>query len=167
MSPFHLFMPRKRVDEALQVINLLKFRGMLHDFDLLPVHNSNEAHAAAALRESLLFLSFGYPEGFGLPPLEAMACGCLTIGYHGFGGSEYFNEEHGFPVPMADTLAFAKRVETVLEQWRANPQPLMDKASRASACVREIYTPQRESADIVAAWEQILCHRSGREDAEA
>src|SRR3546814_3802603 len=31
-----------------------------------------EAESARILRESLLFLSFGYPEGFSLPPAEAM-----------------------------------------------------------------------------------------------
>ena len=30
---------------------------------------------------SILFLSFGYPEGFGLPVAEAMSCGCAVIGY--------------------------------------------------------------------------------------
>lgn len=29
-------------------------------------------------------------EGFGLPSLEAMASGCAVVGFHGFGGSEYF-----------------------------------------------------------------------------
>jgi len=33
-----------------------------------------------------IYLSFGYPEGFALPPLEAMGCGCVVIGFTGRGG---------------------------------------------------------------------------------
>ena len=40
---------------------------------------------ACALQDSLLFLSCGHPEGFGLPLAEAIACGCLVVGYHGLG----------------------------------------------------------------------------------
>ncbi len=36
-----------------------------------------------------IFLSFSYPEGFALPPLEAMACGCVVIGYTGGGGKSH------------------------------------------------------------------------------
>ena len=38
----------------------------------------------------LIFLSFGHPEGFGLPITEAMASGYWVIGYHGGGGRELF-----------------------------------------------------------------------------
>ncbi len=33
-----------------------------------------------------IYLSFGYPEGFALPLLEAMGCGCAVIGFTGRGG---------------------------------------------------------------------------------
>lgn len=33
-----------------------------------------------------IYLSFGYPEGFALPPLEAMGCGCVIVGFTGRGG---------------------------------------------------------------------------------
>jgi glycosyl transferase family 1 len=35
------------------------------------------------------FLSLSHKESFGLPPLEAMACGCIVAGFHGDGGREY------------------------------------------------------------------------------
>ena len=43
------------------------------------------------LSSSALFLSFGHPEGFGLPVAEALACGTAVIGYSGLGGRELFN----------------------------------------------------------------------------
>jgi len=39
-----------------------------------------------------LFMSTGFPEGFGLPPLEAMASGCVPVGFTGFGGWEYMRQ---------------------------------------------------------------------------
>ena len=44
---------------------------------------------ALALQEALLFLSCGHPEGFGLPLAEAIACGCLVVGYHGLAGRDF------------------------------------------------------------------------------
>ena len=41
-------------------------------------------------------------EGFSLPSIEAMASGCLVIGYPGKGGKEYFKSEFSMPVPEKD-----------------------------------------------------------------
>ena len=43
------------------------------------------------LQESLLFLSFGHPEGFGLPLAEALINCCAVVGYSGLGGRELMN----------------------------------------------------------------------------
>jgi hypothetical protein len=77
------FMPRKNASDVIQVINLLKQRRTLRDFSLTPIHGRSEWETAALLAESPIFLSLGHPEGLSLPPMEAMACGCLVIGYHG------------------------------------------------------------------------------------
>lgn len=150
------FMPRKHADEALQVINLLKFRGALDGFEVVPIDGRTECETAAILRDSLLFLSFGYPEGCPLSPMEAMACGCLTAGYDGMGGREYFTEEFGHPVPVADVVYFARTVEGVLNRWRDEPQSLATKAAKAAAFVREAYSPGREEQDIVSVWTELL-----------
>ena len=43
---------------------------------------------AGALQD-LDILSCGHPEGFGLPLAEAIACGCLVVGYHGLAGRDF------------------------------------------------------------------------------
>lgn len=150
------FMPRKHADEALQVINLLKFRGALDGFEVVPIDGKSERETAAVLRQSLAFLSFGYPEGCPLSPMEAMACGCITIGYDGMGGREYFTEEFGFPVPAADVVQFARTAERVLAIWRDDSQPLADKATKAAAFITETYSPEREEGDVLRVWTELL-----------
>lgn len=59
---------------------------------------------AAALASAHIFLATGFPEGCPLPPLEAMACGCLPVGYMGFGGADYMRQ--ALP-PEGDAAHFA------------------------------------------------------------
>ena len=47
---------------------------------------------ARLLRRSHIFLATGFPEGCPLPPLEAMASGCLPVGFSGFGGWDYMRQ---------------------------------------------------------------------------
>ena len=54
---------------------------------------------AEALQGAHIFLATGFPEGCPLPPLEAMACGCLPVGYMGFGGADYMRQ--ALPPPPA------------------------------------------------------------------
>lgn len=146
------FMPRKGAEHALQVINILKFRGALDDVELLPLDGMTQDEIAAELRQSLIFLSLGYPEGCPCPPREAMASGCLTIGYHGMGGRDFFDSDHGFPVPQGDIVAYAKTVEAVLDRHRTEPDALEAFAQRAAASIAERYSPANERDSAVAVW---------------
>jgi len=51
--------------------------------------DTDEATFAHALHNTDIFIAHSYPEGFGLPPLEAMALGTIVIGYTGGGGSDF------------------------------------------------------------------------------
>ena len=149
-------MPRKKRDDAVQIVNLLSFRRVLNEFSVAQIHNVSEAESAHILRESQLFLSLCTYEGSPLPPLEAMACGCIVVGYHGRGGAEYVNSEWAFPIEAEDVVGFAQTVEQILSGLRTNPAPLLEKAHRASEFVLSTYTPQREEQDILGAWEEIF-----------
>ncbi|MDQ7833792.1 MAG: glycosyltransferase family 1 protein [Humidesulfovibrio sp.] len=59
---------------------------------------------AEALQSAHIFLATGFPEGCPLPPLEAMACGCLPVGYMGFGGADYMRQAIA---PESDPAPFA------------------------------------------------------------
>lgn len=151
-KPIISFMPRKNADHALQVINMLKFGGHLNEFTVKPIQGCTEKETADILRESLIFLSFGYPEGFSLPPAEAMSCGCIAVGYHGMGGREYFKKEHCFPVEMGDITSFAKTIIEVMRLNTQSPQSLRDMGRKASIFIQENYSIKRERADILDIW---------------
>lgn len=150
------YMPRKVPADAVQVLGILESRGVLSGWEVVKIEGKSEAETAAILRESAVFLSFATEEGWSLPPMEAMACGCVVIGYHGRGGREYFTAERGFPIAKDDVVGFAAAVERVLADLARDPAPLAGMARRASEFVVARYTPAVEEADILEAWRQIV-----------
>lgn len=81
----------------------------LEVINLLPKHET-----AAIFRKSKLFLSFGGPEGFGLPPLEAALSGCKVIGFTGGGGEEYFKPPIFTAVKFMDHIDFVEKLDHVI-----------------------------------------------------
>ncbi|CAD6878785.1 hypothetical protein [Methylomonas albis] len=146
----------KNQRDAMQVINILKFRGTLDDFEIVPFINLPQSEVARIYQESLLFLSFGYPEGFGLPAAEAMASGCVVIGFHGGGGREFFKPEFSYPIEQGDIVGFAKTVESVIKAYHADPQSILEKGQLAAEFIRENYSPELEEQEIISAWRSIL-----------
>lgn len=147
------FMPRKNSAQAVQVLKLLAVRGVLQDVEVVALQGLSERQVAEELRRSLLFLSFGYPEGCPCPPKEAMASGCVVVGYHGMGGRDYFTERNGVPVPQGDVVAFARAVERVL----ARPQAELEAFGlEASARIRARYSPEAERDSVVRVWGELL-----------
>lgn len=109
------FMPRKRPED----VNLL--RGVFlsiypehADVPWIEIKDMSRSQVAQNLGESLVFASFSKNEGLGLPPLEAMASGCLVCGFHGEGGQEYASEQNGWWVPDGNWTRFAHALNAAL-----------------------------------------------------
>jgi glycosyltransferase involved in cell wall biosynthesis len=150
------FMPRKHPEDALQVINILKCRGRLSGYDLIPIENKNELEAASMLNESMIFLSFGYPEGFSLPPAEAMACGCIVVGYDGMGGKEYFKPEFSYPISQGDIISFVQTVEAIIDLNEHKSEILHEKAEKAAEFIYSHYSLEKECESVVTSWKEII-----------
>ncbi|MDR3686978.1 MAG: glycosyltransferase family 1 protein, partial [Coriobacteriia bacterium] len=155
------FMPRRRPEEATQVFNILRFRGALDGFKVIPIHDMNAQETAGVMGGSMLFFSFGYPEGLPLPPAEAMSRGCVVVGYHGWGGREYFDPSVCFPVEAGDVMELARTAERVLDACRANDASVLGRGRLASKLIRSKYSRQQETDDVTSAWSELL---SGRTD---
>jgi hypothetical protein len=150
------FMADRSKEDANQIFNILKARGAMEGFQLVPIKDKTEKQVAQILRESLLFLSFGKAEGFSLPPIEAMLCGCIVVGYHGRAGLEYLHPSFSYPVEIGDIIGFARKVEDVIAAYNENPSLVMEKGKRASEDTALMYNPPIEEADLIGIWSEIL-----------
>lgn len=89
------WMPRKNKHLALQVRRIfeaLTRQAGCRAATWVAIENLPPVGVARVLRAADVFLATGFPEGFGLPPLEAMACGCLVAGFTGMGGWDYMRQ---------------------------------------------------------------------------
>jgi hypothetical protein len=156
------FMPRKLPNTIVQVIQLLRGRGSLKGWDLCPIDGMDEADVARLLGESAIFLSTSSDEGFGLPPLEAGASGCVVIGYTGYAAREFMLPEYCYPVPQGDILGFAQTLEKVMLQFDVAPEGLLQKARAYSEFLEQNYSKKEEARQVVAAWSEICAHGEQR-----
>ena len=155
-KPKIAFMTRRRPEAIKQVINILKFRRVLQNFELMLIENMSHIKVSQILKSASVFLSFCRQEGCPLPPAEAMSCGCIVIGYHGIGGKEYFKEEFCYPVPEEDIIAFAKTAETVLKELMVNPRKFDEKRKQAAQYIKDNYSKEKEKNSIINAWKEIM-----------
>ncbi len=80
---------RRNIADAHGAIDLLD-SGVRSSAEFIILENQySQQEIARFLGEADIFLAIGYPEGFALPPLEAMACGCAVVGFTGGGGLEH------------------------------------------------------------------------------
>jgi glycosyltransferase involved in cell wall biosynthesis len=160
------FMPRRYLGDIVQVVQLLRARNALRGWELSPIHNCTPAQAAEKLRASAIFLTANHQEGFGLPPVEAMASGCVVAGFPGHGGREYLQPEWSFPVEQGDVRSLAHTIERLIHEFEANPIAMQAMAARGAEYIRAAYSPSRERADILSFFGSLLVNRQPRKPSE-
>ena len=138
------YMPRKNFDHAAAVLSLLKQQVWFSRWDLIPIHRRSQSDVAQILQESLIFLAFGHPEGFGLPIAEALACGTALVGYSGLGGRELFElakaSNVGFEVAFGDWFGFVDSCSFINHSYLSNSQDLISSLLNVSKYVRTKYS---------------------------
>lgn len=150
------YMPRKLSEDVNQVIKILSIRNQLPNWEFVEIHNKNEAEVGEILGECAIFLSFNHQEGFGLPPVEALACGCYVIGYKGQAGEEYFLPEFSSPIPEGNIVEFATEIEKIALDFDSNPSRYKAKSKLAIDFVNSNYSFENEEKDIVEIWNHLL-----------
>ncbi|RKQ94101.1 glycosyl transferase family 1 [Solirubrobacter pauli] len=146
------YMPRRRGEEARQVLELLRLRGALQGWEVVPIEGRSETEVAELLRTCRIFLSLSEREGFGLPPCEAIACGCLVVGFDGFAGREFFQPPFARSVENGDVLALARALEALMVETESDPAAARAHAEAGVRFVRERYSAEAERQDLVAAF---------------
>lgn len=150
------YMPRKRMVESGTV--MYRFRYLYPHIAGTPfvgIHNMAPKDVAAIMAESAVFLSLSRHEGLGLPPLEAMAAGCLVVGYHGGGGLDYATTGNGlwYDEATPDNLIHLL-AETVIS-LRADPHAFagLVEAGRQTAAG---YTDPKMDGALLDFWSSFL-----------
>lgn len=132
------FMPRKNKSMATQIRAIFDARSPRHGIptEWVEIHGLPPDGVAAALRSSHIFLATGFPEGLGLPPLEAMACGCLVAGFAGFGGWDYLRQALPEAFPGRFTPWWPLRAAAEMS-WENNAFVTADADNLAAALALE------------------------------
>lgn len=109
------YMSRKNYHFCMFVVNYLE--GRYRDWVFEDISNLPYEQVAETMATSKIFLSFGGPEGLGMPPIEAALTGNKVIGFHGYGGMEYFHEPIFTDVPYGNHYAFLLKTTEQLPLW--------------------------------------------------
>ncbi len=149
-----VFLGRKHVDHARKVALMASQHPRLKHLPFQELPRLQHEEVALALQEALLFLSCGHPEGFGLPLAEAIACGCLVVGYHGLAGRD-FATPHMEVVEFGDLLGLLKGVERELDRFDAAPEAVIHERLAASEAILQTYSLEAELDCCLRTWAQI------------
>lgn len=148
-------MPRKNSDHVLQVLNILKFRGAFEGFELVFIDQCSHDQVAELFKECAFFFCFGHPEGWPILPAEAMASGCIVVGYYGNGGREFWHRDFCCPVEFGDVLGFARTAENVLRSYRADPTPFRAMGRAAADFILKNFGYEQEEESILRCWREM------------
>lgn len=159
------YMPRKNAQDSAVVAALLKQKAWFRErgWILNPIKGLPQEQVANVLQRSLIFLSFGHPEGFGLPLAEAAGCGCYLIGYSGLGGRELLqiaqNNSAGVEIAYGDWLGFVQACSEVNDCLNSNQSELVRSLSLNSKFIRNMYSTKAMIGSVQQAlnlWEPQL-----------
>jgi glycosyltransferase involved in cell wall biosynthesis len=150
------YMPRKRSLEADFIKNLCIWMLELScNIEWVALDGLHQDEVVKALGESAIFLSLSRLEGLGLPPLEAMASGCVVVGFTGFGGREYARPDNGFWCDEDDLIGCARLLANVVRMFMNGAPEVANVIANASRTASE-YSCQRQEQELLIAIEHFL-----------
>ncbi len=146
------YMPRKLPEHARKIrAEVARSQPKVRWVEIV---DASEEAVAATFHSCGIFLSTQDREGFGLPALEAMSCGCLVAGYPGTGHfpHPYASPENGFWAPDRSVAAAARQVGQALEVVREQGDELQRRRSVGqSAAARYSWEPFKRGVDRLIA----------------
>jgi len=150
-----VFPARKHADHARKVALMAQTRPHLSRYPFRELPRMPHAQLAQELRDALLFISIGHPEGFGLPLAEALASGCLVVGYHGLGGRDFALPSMQ-AVEFGDLLGMLDAIETELRRFEDHPEQVAQERMAIAQAIQQRYGPQAEHDQAVKVWTDVI-----------
>ena len=145
-------MKRKNYRDAIIVQQLLERLPAFSGWSFVRINNMSHHDVLHTLSTSALFLSFGHPEGFGLPVAEAFATGTAVIGYSGLGGKELFNIGKSFGVcweiQFGDYHGFISAFRQFNRLLIDDQSQVKNRLLNASRMIRNFYSMDEMMASV-------------------
>lgn len=147
-------MPRKMKFEANFLRGLFRARHPRYrDVPWVAIERETELRVAEILSGSEIFLALGRNEGFGLPPIEAMASECLIAGFVADGGRDYATEENGFWQLSEDNVGIVDGIAAALDQMETEDgRRARRDMLQAGLATAARYSLSLMEEDLVAFW---------------
>jgi hypothetical protein len=160
------YMPRK--DPAAEILRAAysSARGAPFDrYGWVACVSLAEADYARALRAARLYLPPSAMEGFNLSALEAMACGCIVVGYHGGGGRAFMRgagpSRNCVLVENGDLPAYGPVLEDVLRTLARDPDAYSELIANAVATAAPYHDEAAEAGSLAGFYAKIGLTPSG------
>lgn len=126
--------------------------GRYPNFKIEKMERVSREESIEIFQKTKLFLSYGGPEGFGLPPLEAAFCGCKVIGFDGYAGAEFWKEPIFTTVDFIDHAGFISKLKSVIEEidhWDAGALEYIDY-------LRDFYSVERAKRSVISFYKNFI-----------
>ena len=121
-------------------------------FQWMPLRELSEDEYARHLREATVYVTTNMQEGMNTSVLEAMACGCLVVGYSGVGGGVYMEPEgpsqNCILVENGNVPALGLKLESVLRDLAAEPEAHSQVTRNGLATARAYQNPADEAESL-------------------
>lgn len=145
-----LALSRKNIDDLNSIIDKIgEFAHNIHIVDGL-----TQEELILEFQKADIFLATGYPEGLPLPPLEAMNCGCVVVGFTGGGANEYMiNEKTALVAKDGDCDAASSLLLKLL-----NDTNLKEKIRKNGINTAQAYTLENTSSAINSFYTSIIAN---------
>lgn len=152
------FLVTKNQSDLVQILSILNLTNVLDGWEIVAIYQYPEKKVIKILSDAAIYLSFSMQEGFGLVPAEAIASGCIVVGYDGFGGAEYFTQTYCQTVPCGDIKAYVHTLENLIRNLNRgfNTDEIRNRTKKASDFILNTYTMERQEKSIVECWNSIV-----------
>jgi glycosyltransferase involved in cell wall biosynthesis len=153
------YMPRKNENWFHMIASIFRSQCEdLADVPFVPIDNASHREVGRVLSESAVFLATGFPEGLARPPLEAMASGCVVVGFSGRGSLEYMrHEDNCLLAEDMDPLTAAEHLGTALRRYRSGAAAEMQASALRTAAA---YSLEAEERKVLQYWTRFFAERS-------
>lgn len=101
-----------------------KKEGLFKTWEWAPLKDMSEEKYSEQLGEARIYVATSFQEGMPTSVLEAMASGCVVVGFSGVGGNEHMigegDKQNCFLIENGNLPELAKNLEQIISQWENN-----------------------------------------------